>query len=47
LRGPRTISGNGSPDVNCTVSTAKTEGTGGSATPNLGGGTTNCTEPAP
>lgn len=47
INGPRTISGNGSPDVNCAKSTAKTQGTGGSAAPNLGGGTTNCTEPAP
>ena len=47
INGPRTISGNGAPDVACNKSTAKTAGTGGSATPNLGGGTTNCTEPAP
>ncbi len=47
VNGARTISGNGGPDVNCAKSTAKTQGTGGSATPNLGGGTTNCTEPAP
>ncbi|MCI0354160.1 MAG: hypothetical protein L0099_03840 [Acidobacteria bacterium] len=47
MSGSRNISGNGAPDVNCTVTTAKTRGTGGSATPNLGGGTTNCTEPAP
>jgi hypothetical protein len=46
LGGLKTISGNASPDVNCAVTTAKTQGTGGSATPNLGGGTTNCTEPA-
>ena len=45
--GAATISGNAAPDVNCSVTTAKTQGTGGSATPNLGGGTTNCTEPAP
>ncbi|MCI0620557.1 MAG: hypothetical protein L0387_02615 [Acidobacteria bacterium] len=47
LRAGRTISGNGSPDVNCSVSTAKTDGVGDSTSPNLGGGTTNCTEPAP
>jgi len=47
INGPRDISGNAAPDVNCSVSTAKTSGTGGSASPNLGGGTTNCTEPAP
>lgn len=47
INGLRTISGNGAPDVNCARSTAKTQGTGGSATPNLGGGATNCTEPAP
>ncbi|HXE91939.1 MAG TPA: right-handed parallel beta-helix repeat-containing protein [Terriglobales bacterium] len=47
LAAGRTISGNGSPDVNCSVSTAKTEGVGDSSSPNLGGGTTNCTEPAP
>jgi hypothetical protein len=47
INGPRSITGNAAPDVNCTVSTAKTRGTGGGVTPNLGGGTTNCTEPAP
>jgi hypothetical protein len=47
IGGPRTISGNGVLDVDCAKSTAKTQGTGGSAAPNLGGGTTNCTEPAP
>jgi hypothetical protein len=47
LGGGRTITGNGSPDVNCSSVTSVTIGTGGSATPNLGGGTTNCTEPAP
>lgn len=53
VAGPRNITGNGGLDVNCTVSTAKTRGTGGSASPNLlvpgtpPNGTTNCTEPAP
>ncbi|MGH9554283.1 MAG: right-handed parallel beta-helix repeat-containing protein [Terriglobales bacterium] len=45
--GDKVISGNGAPDVNCSVSTAKTRGTGGSGTETLGGGTTNCAEPAP
>lgn len=35
------ITGNGAPDVNCTSATAVTTGSAG------GGGTTNCTEPAP
>ncbi len=47
LGGTRTITGNASPDVNCSASTAKTSGVGDSTSPNLGGGTTNCTEPAP
>lgn len=47
INGSRSISGNGAPDVLCSKSSAKTAGTGGSATPNLGGGTTNCTEPTP
>jgi hypothetical protein len=47
LGGGRTITGNGSPDVNCSVSTARSDGVGDSGSPNLGGGTTNCTEPAP
>lgn len=47
IQGQRVISGNGAPDVNCQVTTAKTQGVGDSSNPNLGGGTTNCTEPAP
>ncbi len=41
--GGTTITGNASPDVRCASSTAATVG----ATTNIGGGTTNCTEPAP
>ena len=42
------ISGNGEqPDVHCASVTAATSGTGGSLAPTLGGGTTDCTEPAP
>lgn len=48
INGARTISGNTTgPDVYCASTSAVTQGTGGSGTPNLGGGTTNCTEPAP
>lgn len=42
LSGLRTISGNGGTDVVCQNQTSKTRGT-----TNLGGGTTNCVEPAP